>query len=178
MRGLGLWRLKTRVGHSHLEFARAGLMARHQGQRHQQLILDQFGQAELPAADQQVLLDRVVLLSSQGLGVNKTEPSVNHRLPVQGLQTALAGQGQTGRDLEMQPSLAGAARVGTQATFCRPAKRPVGPLPLGFNQQPWVMGQPTRPVQSAIVSGKRLRIEGSGWGVGWHARSVRESGHE
>ena len=63
-------------------------------------------QAELPAADQQVLLGRVVLLSSQGFSVNKTEPSVNHRVPVQGLQTALAGQGHTGRDLEMQPSLA------------------------------------------------------------------------
>ena len=89
----------------HLQRLWTNIVARHQGKRKQQLVLDQSDQVERPCERQHIVLAIRIDRSSLILAGDKLETSTRMQLRFYRLQAALTHQGQPSPTLEMEPDL-------------------------------------------------------------------------
>ncbi len=106
---------------------RASLVHGHQGQRQDELVLDDLDQAGPRLQREQVFLAVVVLRLRRGLVGHEAEPAVHLDGGLHGAQAALAGQGHAGLGAQVQPGLRRAAgRPGAHLALGAPSHTLLG----------------------------------------------------
>ena len=80
-------------------------MARHDGQRHQQFILDQLAQVELSAQSQQILIALFIQSFGRGFVCHKPEGTLHVQRDIDRGEAALAFHGKAGVHRQVKPDL-------------------------------------------------------------------------